>query len=124
MAFMTGSMNIQIYTDAAQTNFPQLFSFYEQPTWTNSAILSVQTTTINIAGAANQTINLNGLTASVKRMFLFSDAQNINVNINGLGNILFQAGDPCYMPATITSLVIANAHATLATNVTVALIGS
>ncbi len=124
MAFLVGSMSIQVYTDAAQTNFPTLFSINEGPSWTNSAILSVQTTTIALAGAGTQTINLNGLTASVKRMYLFSDAQNINVNINGLGNILFQAGDPCYMPATVTSLVITNANATLATNVTVSLIGS
>lgn len=123
MAFLTGSMNIQVYTDASQTNFPTLLSINEGPAWTNNSIVSVQTTTINIAASGSQAITLNGL-STVKRMYLLSDSQNVNVNINGLGNILFQAGDPAYMPATVTSLTITNTSSSIATNVTVALIGS
>lgn len=124
MAFLTGSISLQVYTDTAQTNFPTQYALNETMTWTSSSVLSAQNTVVVLAGSGSQTINLNGLTSTVKRISVFSDTSNINVNINGLGNILFQSGEPSYMPATITSLVITNSSSSVATTVTVALIGS
>jgi hypothetical protein len=121
--FLNGKITLNVYSDASQTAFPLENIPLLTKEFTNSALVGVQPTVFALAGAATQTISLNGV-GTVKRLYVYSDAQNINVNINSLGNILFQAGEPAYLPATVTTLIITNAHATISTNVTVILLGS
>jgi hypothetical protein len=123
MAFLVGSMDIQVYTDSAQTDFPTKFSLNERPEFADSAITEVQTTTVLLAPSGSQTINFNGV-GTVRRFFVFSDTADITVNMNSLGALTCKAGDPGWVPFEITSMVITNASASLSTTVTVSLVAS
>lgn len=121
MAFCKGKLTLNYYNDSSDTEFPQVNVPLIDREFKAEDTQGVQTTVVSIAASASQTINLNGLTTAVG-IYLFSSAADINVNMNGLGNILFAYNRPCYFPATITSLVITNTSATLATTVEVVLI--
>jgi hypothetical protein len=121
MAYLVGSMNIQVYTDSSQTNFPQQVVLNETPSWNDNSVTGVQPTIISLAASGSQTINLNGLTG-VTGFYIYSSTANVNVNLNSLGNVLYKYGVPGFVPATVTSMVITNTSSTMATTVTVALI--
>lgn len=123
MAFLVGSMDIQVYTDSAQTDFPTKFSLKEQPAFSDSSITQVQTTTFTLAALAANTINFNNV-GTVKRFFVYSDTTNVTVNMNGLGALTCIAGDAGWVPFQITSMVVTNSSSTLATTVTVSLVAS
>lgn len=122
MPFLNVTLDIEIYTDSAQTEFPQELVPHIVKEFEDTAVTQIQATTVSIAANGSQTINLNGLT-SVKRFYLFSDTTALNVNMNGLGNITYQAQEAGYCPLNITSLVLGNASSTTATTATVILIG-
>lgn len=120
---LVGSIGLQVYTDSSQTNNPQLLMPSITQSWTSSTVTGVQTETVSLAALGAVTVNLNGLT-SVKGLFIYSDTTNVSVNINSVGNITCNASIPGFIPFTVTSLVITNASATTATNVTYSLISS
>jgi hypothetical protein len=118
--FLEGSVQLKVYADAEQTQFPQelLPSYLNK--W-SAEPSGVQTIVVSVPASGSQSINLNGL-SNVTGVMIFSDAYDINVNINSLGNILYKAGVPGFMPLVVTSLSVTNTSSTYATNVTVAII--
>jgi hypothetical protein len=121
MAFLVGSMSIEVYTDPAQTNFPQQIIMNQAPTWTDNNVSQVQTSTIVLAASGSQVINLNGITG-ITGFYIYSSATAINVNLNGLGNIQYQFGVPGYVPASVTAMTITNTSSSVPTTVTISLI--
>lgn len=121
MGYLVGSLSLQVYSDTNQTNFPQQVVLNETPSWSSSAITGCQPTIVSIAASGSQTISFNGL-SGVTGFYFYSSATAVNVNMNGLGNIQFAAATPGFIPATVTSMVLANTSSTTATTVTVALI--
>lgn len=119
--YISGKIELQAYTDSAQTEFPKELVPSIEKEFANTAATEIQCTTLTLAGAASQAISLNGV-GSITKIYLYSDATDLNVNINGLGNILYSAQVPGLMPLSVTSLTITNAHATTSTTVTLVLI--
>lgn len=119
MAFLIGELKVQAYNDTSDTNSPLVNIPNIDRKWKNSALTQDQVALYNIPANGTITVNVNGI--SPTRLYLYADLANIQVNINALGNILFALGEPAYMPATVTSLVITNTSATLAVNVEVGL---
>lgn len=121
MAFLTGTINLNVYTDANQTQFPQLNLPNFAASWTNNAVTGVQPLYLNIAANGTQVINLNGLT-SVTQFYIYSDNANLNLTLNGTSGFSVKFGVPGYVPIAVTSMTIANASGASATNVTLILI--
>lgn len=124
MPFLTGTIELQMYTDSAQTEFPKELFPSVSKDFTNNSVTEAQTTIISLAAnGGTQVVALNGV-ATVKGAYFYSNATDLVVNINGLGNMTFQAQTPGFIPATITSLTLTNNDVTNATTVTVVLIAS
>lgn len=87
----------------------------------NLAVDSAQTTYISLAASGSQTITLNG-TSNIQAIYLLSDAADVSVNMNSLGNITLKQGIPSFAGFVVTSLSLVNQSASVATNVTVILI--
>lgn len=121
MAYVTGTISIEAYTDTADTVFPQLQLPNLTQTFKDSTVSGIQPLFINIAASGSQTINLNGVGTPTK-LYFYSDTTDCNLNFNGLGNILFKAQVPGFIPAQISSLVVTNSSSSVATNVTLVLI--
>lgn len=120
MAFLTGTIAFKAYTDSAQTEFPQELVSDLSKDFANSALTGVESSTFSIAALGTQTINFNSV-SSVKRFYIYSNTADITVNMNSLGNITCKAGIPGLVPFTVTTLIIGNSSASLATTVTVIL---
>jgi hypothetical protein len=123
LAFLTGTIQFKAYIDSAETEFPQELVSDIKKEFENDAITEVQSTTISLAAGGSQSITLNGV-SPVKRWYLYSSSTALTIDVNGLGNMTFQAGEPGYIPITLTSLSITNASGTTATTVTLILIAS
>ena len=123
MAFLQGNISFTVYTDSAQTEFPTQLVPQLDIDFEDNAVTQAQASTITLAASGTQTINLNGI-SGLKRMYLYSDTNDLLVNMNGLGNITYKAQEPGYMPLELTSLAITNSSSSAATNVTVVLIAS
>lgn len=121
MAYLTGSINLKLYTDSSQTEFPQELIPSMLKNFQNTGVDSAQTTFINLAASGSQAITLNG-TSNIQGMYVFSDSQDITLAINGLSAITYKAGMAGFMPMVVTSLTVANSSSTTATNVTIILI--
>lgn len=120
MAFVTGELKINVYNDSSDTNFPLINIPAISRTWKSETVTQEQFARYNIAASGSLTVALNSTAPT--RLYLYSDVANILVNINGLGNITFNMGEPAYLPANISSLVITNSSASLAVNVEVGFI--
>ena len=120
--FLTGKITLNAYTDSAETASPLENLPLITKEFTADDLVGAQPTVLSLAAGASQVISLNGIGA-VKGLYLFSDGEDVNVNMNALGNLLFSSGYPAFLPATITTLTITNASATTATNVTLTLLG-
>jgi hypothetical protein len=118
--FLTGKITLNVYQDSAQTPAPLLNIPSVAQAFQSSVVTGVQTSTVSVAASGTQAITLNGV-GTVTGVFLYSDTSNVNVNINGLGNMVLHSGVPGFMPLTVSSLSINNASAA-ATNVTVILL--
>ena len=121
MGFLTGNVSVLVYKDSAQTEFPQQKIVDIDQAMTDDSVAEAQVLYIALAASGAQTVNLNGV-SSVEKLFIYSDTTDLNVNINGLGDIPYKAGTPGIMPLSVSSLVITNASSSLATTATVALI--
>lgn len=121
MAYLTGSITLKLYTDSAQTEFPQELIPSMLKSFQNTSVDSAQTTFISLAASGSQAINLNG-TSNIQGMYVYSDSQDVTLAINGLSAITYKAGQAGFMPMVVTSLTVANSSSTTATNVTVILI--
>lgn len=121
MAYAIGTISLQVYTDTSDTVFPQLSVPNFSATFKDSTVTGVQPLYINLTASGSQTINLNGIGTPTK-FYFYSDATDVNVNINGLGNILFKAMVPGFVPCQISSLVLTNSSSSTATNVTLVLV--
>lgn len=121
MAFLNGQLDLQIYTDAAQTEFPQISIPEISMPWTNSSVTGIQPLYFNLAASGTQAVTFNGLTG-VTQFYLYSDAANLTLTINGTAGFTYTYGLPGFIPVTLTSLSITNASSTVATNVTLILI--
>lgn len=116
--FITGSIELKVYSDAAQTEFPQQIVTWFKRALDDSTAVAQQSTTVSIAASGTQAFNLNGLT-SIDRFFLYSDTANVTLTINGSATPLtLKYGVPGFIPITVTSMSITNTSSTLATNVT------
>lgn len=119
--FLSGTLELQLYNDAAQTDFPSVLVPKIKREWSDTSSAEAQLTVISIAASGSQAITVNGLD-TITRMYLYSSAADIQVNINSLGNITMKYGEPCIAPFTVTSLTITNTSSTVATTVEVLLI--
>ena len=120
-AILQGSIQLQVYTDSQQTEFPQELIPNITKSFQNLAVDSAQIVYLNIVGAASQAINLNG-TSNIQGIYIYSDTSDLSLAINGGSAITYKAAYPGYMPMVVTSLTITNASATVATNVVVAIV--
>ena len=116
--FLSGNLEIQIYNDSAQTDFPSVLVPKIKREWSDSSTAEAQLVVVSLAASGSQAISMNGLD-TVTRMYLYSTAADINVNMNGLGNIQMKYGEPCYAPLSISSLTITNTSGSVATTVEV-----
>lgn len=121
MPFLTGSIEIEVYTDSAQTAFPLELVPHIKKTLASSTITKVQTTVVSLAASGSQTISFNGVAAPT-RFYIYSNVASVLVNMNGLGNITLMAAEPGYIPFAVTSMVLTNNSSSDATTVTVVLI--
>lgn len=121
MAYLTGTISLNVYTDTTQTEFPQENLAQITKSFQSVVVTGASSPLFALAALGSQAVDLNGA-GTVTGAYICSSATDINVNINGLGNILFHSGVPAYLPATITSMTITNASSTTATYVTVMLI--
>ena len=121
MAFLTGSITLKLYTDSAQTEFPQELIPSMLKSFQNTSVDSAQTTFISIAASGSQAITLNG-TSNIQGLYVYSDVADITLALNGLAAITYKAGQAGFMPMVVTSLTVANSSASAATNVTIILI--
>lgn len=119
--FLSGTLELQIYNDASQTDFPTVLVPQIKRTFSDTSTAEAQLTVINIAASGSQAITLNGVD-TVTRMYLYSSSADIQVNINALGNITMKYGEPCYAPFTVSSLTITNTSSSVATTVEILLI--
>lgn len=119
--FLNGSLSLQIYADTSQTVFPQLNQPNLAIDWTNSSVAGSEQLYFNLDALGSQTINLNNLTG-VTQWFINSDATPLNLTINGTAGFVCSAAIPGYIPIALTSLIIANSSASIATNVNLILI--
>lgn len=117
MAFLTGKIELLVYTDEAQTEFPMEKIPNISKEFEGLDIDGVMPFVTSLAASGTQTLNFNGL--SVKKIYIHSNLQNISVNINGLGAITYEAEIPGFMPLAVSSLVITNLSSTDPTTVTV-----
>lgn len=120
MAFLTGNIELQIYTDSQQTEFPSELIPSISKTFEDTSVTGVQPLVFSLAASGTQAINLNGL--AVSRVYLHSASTALNVNFNGLGTVSYEAGIPGFMPITVTSLSVTNSSSSTATTVTVILV--
>lgn len=119
--FLSGTLELQIYNDASQTDFPTVLVPQIKRTFSDNSSAEAQLTIINLAALGAQAITLNGVD-TVTRMYLYSSSADVSVNINALGNINMKYGEPCFAPFTVTSLTITNTSASVATTVEILLI--
>lgn len=122
MSFLTGSLNLDVYTDTAQTEFPNenLVKIFKE--FSSSVITEAQITSISLAASGSQAISFNGV-GTVKRFYLYSDAAALTLTINGSATTFtYEAGMPGYIPIQLSSLTIVNASSSVATTVTLAMI--
>jgi hypothetical protein len=119
--FITGKLELDFYNDSADTEFPEVNVPSVIREFKSTTAAEVQTTVISLAASGSQTINLNGLDA-VTGLYLYSASADLLVNINGLGNLTLKYGRPAYIPVSVTSLVLTNSSASLATTVECSLI--
>lgn len=121
MAFLNGSVQLQIYTDSAQTAFPKLNLPSIVNDFTNSVVAGALPLYINLAALGTQAINLNGLTG-VTEFYIFSDAAALSLTLNGGSPVTVKQSVPGYVPFAVTSMSITNNSSSVATNVTLILI--
>jgi hypothetical protein len=122
MAYLTGTIEFKVYTDSAQTEFPQELVPSIKKEFSDNSISEVQATTISLPASGSQAINLNGV-ATVKRWYLYTDASSLTLTINGSATTFtYNPGIPGFIPMTLTSLSITNDSASAATNVTLVLV--
>lgn len=119
--FLSGTLNLQIYSDSAQTVYPQLSQPNLNVTFTNSAVTGKEELYFSLAASASQTINFNSL-SGVTQWYINSDAANLSLQINGASAMTYTFGIPGYIPLTLTSLIVTNASSSVATNVHLILI--
>lgn len=119
--YLSGKVEVQIYNDSAQTDFPSVLVPKITREFSDNSSAEAQLTVISLAASGSQTIQLNGVD-TVTRMYLYSSSADIQVNINSLGNINMKYGEPCFAPFTVSSLTITNTSSTVATTVEVLLI--
>lgn len=120
MGFLTGQLVINVYDDVSDTNFPLINIPLINRIWKNGTVTQQQFAKYALVASGSISVNVNNTAPT--RMYLYSDEADINVNINGLGNLLFTSGEPAYLPATVTSLVITNTSASVPITVEVGFI--
>jgi len=116
MPYMTGKVELTIYNDAAQTDFPLVNVPSISRTFSDTDVAEVQTTVITLAASGSQAITFNGLD-SVTKWALFSSTSDLTLTINGTAGFTYKAGIPGWIPITLTSLTITNASSSVATTV-------
>ena len=120
MAFLVGKVELQVYTDSAQTANPRELVPNIQKDFTSTAITGVMELTLTLASGASQVVNLNGLT-SVDGLYLYSSATDVGVAINGLAEITFRSQKPSIANIGLTSLTVTNHSVTTDTVVSLVL---
>jgi len=120
-AILEGSIELKVYTDSQQTEFPQELIPNITKSFQNLAVDSAQITYISLSASGSQAITLNG-TSNLQYMYLYSDTSDLSLAINGGAAITYKAAIPGFMPLVVTSLTITNASASVATNVAIAII--
>lgn len=123
MPFLNASISCQVYTDPDQTEFPQELLPSIQKEFSSSDITEIQSTTVTLTASGSQVIAFNGVD-TVKRWYMYSNSADVGLEINGGASVTFQAGEPGYVPITLTSLHITNLSASVATTVTLVMIAS
>lgn len=119
--FLEGKIELLVYRDAAQTEFPVKKVVDVSESFVNNSADEAQSTSISLAASGSQVLNFNTV-GTTNYVYIYSDTADINVNINGLGNILFKAQIPSLIGAEITSLTVINSSALVATTVSVSLV--
>lgn len=117
MAYLVNNIEFKVYSDTSETEFPQQLLASVSKEFSSSTVTELLTVSVVLAGAGAQTINLNGV-GTIKRWYLYSSSTALNVNMNSLGDVTYQAQEAGYTPITLSSLVITNASASDSTTVT------
>ncbi len=119
--YLSGKVEVQIYNDAAQTDYPSILVPKISREFSDTSTAEAQLVVVSLAASASQAITLNGLD-TVTRVYMYSSSADINVNMNALGNIQMKYGEPCYAPFSISSLTVTNTSGSVATTVEILLI--
>jgi hypothetical protein len=121
VAFLTGQLIFKVYTDSAQTDFPQELFPGITKSFSDTTVTGLESLYESLAASGSVTINLNSL-SNITGVYLYSDSTDINVAINGGSAITYKASIPGYMPLVITSLTLTNSSSTTATNISLVLV--
>lgn len=121
MAFLTGTITVQVYSDTQQTEFPQELIPQITKNFQDLTITGAQVSQIPLAATDSISINFNNI-GTVKRWYLFSDVADLNVSINGAADVVYEAGIPGFVPIALTSLDLENPSLTLDTTAYLVLI--
>lgn len=114
MAFLQGTISLEVYSDVQQTEFPKELIPQIAKDFQDLTITGAQVSQIPLAASGSVTVNFNSI-GTVKRWYLYSDTTDLNVNMNGLGDVTYETGIPGFVPIQLSSLVLTNASATTAT---------
>lgn len=121
MAFLTGTITVQVYSDTQQTEFPKELIPQISKDFQDLTITGAQVSQIPLAASGTVTVNFNSI-GTIKRWYLLSDTTDLSVNMNGLGNVTYEAGIPGFTPIQLSSLVLTNSSSSLATTAFLVLI--
>lgn len=121
MAFLVGKLDLKVYSDVSETEFPKELVPQITKEFEDLTISGVQVSSFSLAAAATQAINTNGI-GTVKRFYLYSSVSDLSISINGLAALTYEAGIPGFAPITVSSLSITNSSASIATVVSLVLV--
>lgn len=121
MAFLNGSIELRLYADSSQTEFPKELIPHIDKEFSDTTVTGAEVVYIPLAASGSQTVNFNSV-GTVKRFYLYSNTTDLSVNMNGLGTVTYEAQIPGFMPIQLSSLVLTNSSSTTATTAVLVLI--
>lgn len=119
--FLIGQLDLLIYRDVSQTEFPQKKICDISESIEDTAVAEAQESTFSLAASATQAINFNSLTP-VRKVYIYSDTNDLSVSFNGGAALTYKAMIPGIMPIQLTSLSVTNSSSSTATTVSVVLV--
>ena len=118
--FLTGKIQLIAYNDSQQTEFPQEKVLDMAKELSANDLTNAETLVVPLVGAGSHVVNFNSI-SPVKRWFIYSNATEVTVALNGGSSLNLLVNEPGYMPLAITSMTLTNTDPDTDTTVTVVL---